>query len=183
MVALYKDLFVTFAVDEEKGLLYQLAADGDNKVLKKGKPRWNDLDCSVSKKASVIPRKTAERIEDNWAEPFWETHRRDLTDIDYELYSAPDRNLSIRINEGRLTFVGQDFGIACEPVNGKDEYEFQYALDEDNTHRFLVQLRLKHSLRNKLSTILKNEFGNDDGSVKFKAFCDEIGVVYTFSSY
>ena len=49
--------------------------------------------------------------------------------------------------------------------------------------RFIVQLRLRNSLRYKLSTILKNEFGNDDGSARFKDFCDSIGVNAAFSSY
>ena len=61
-------------------------------------------------------------------------------------------------------------------MNGTQEYEFHYLLDADATHRLLVQLRLKHGTRNKLSTILKNEFGADNGSVKFKVYCDEIGV-------
>jgi len=42
--------------------------------------------------------------------------------------------------------------------------------------RLLVQLRLKHGTRNKLSTIFKNEFGADDGAVKFIEYCDKIGV-------
>ena len=183
MVSLFKDLFVTFAVDEEKGLLYQLCADGDNRVLKKGKLQWNELEGNVSKNARVLPRKDAERMEDNWAEPFWATHDHDLTDADYTLFSSPERALSIQVQEGKLTFSGHDFGETCKSINGKDEYEFWYNLDEDNTHRLLVQLRMKHNLRNRLSTILKNEFGSDDGSVKFRAFCDEIGVECQFDSY
>lgn len=183
MASLYKDLFVTFAVDDEKGFLYQISADGDNRVLKKGKPQWNALEGSVSKNARVLSRKDAERMEDNWAEPFWATHNLDMSDVDYDLYSSPERTLSIQISEGKLTFAGQDFGEACEVINGKDEYEFWYHLDEENTHLLLVQLRLKHSIRNKLITILKNEFGSDDGSVKFKVFCDEIGVDCQFSLY
>lgn len=109
-------------------------------------------------------------------------HNLDMSDAVYDLYSSQERTLSIQINEGKLTFAGQDFGEACEGINGKYEYEFWYHLDEENTHRLLVQLRLKHNLRNKLSTILKSEFGSDDGSVKFKAFCDEIGVDCQFSS-
>lgn len=176
MIALYKDLFVTFAADEEKGLLYQLGADGDNKVLKKGKPQWIDLDGNVSKNAKVLPRKAAERLEDNWAEPFWDTHFRDLADADYELFSSDDRILSVRIHDGRLTFSEHEPARECESTDGKEPCGCSYYLDEKGTHRFLAQLRLKHSLRNKLITILKNEFGRDDGSERFKAFCDEVTV-------
>ena len=183
MVALYKDLFVIFAVDEEKGLLYQLGADGDNHVLKKGSPQWNVLEEKVSGKAKALPRKDAERMEDNWSEPFWKRHDRDRTDADYDLFLSEDRCLSLQIREGKVTFVGQDFGEACASVNGKDEYEFRYRLDEENSHRLLVQLRLKHGLQKELRTVLKDEFGGDDGSVKFKEFCNEIGVDCWFSSY
>ena len=67
MTALYKDLFVEYFVDDNKGILYQISADGESVVLKKGKPQWNPLENAVSKKARSITRKEAERIEDNWA--------------------------------------------------------------------------------------------------------------------
>ena len=78
LTGLYKDVFVTFAVDEEKGLLYQLGADGESYVLKKGKPEWKPLESKISKGATVINRSNAERIEENWNEPFWKTVASDL---------------------------------------------------------------------------------------------------------
>lgn len=51
-----------------------------------------------------------------------------------------------------------------------------YTLNTDDTQRFLVQLRLKHGIRNELSTILKIEFCYNDGPQKFNAFCNEIDV-------
>lgn len=176
MTNLYKDLFVTYLVDDNKGLLYQLSANGEHYVLKKGKPQWNKLDKNPSKKARLIGRKDAERIEDNWTEPFWAVHELDLSDATYEIYQANNRYLFIDIKNGELIFNGEDYGEACEVMNGKQEYEFHYILDTDSTHRLLVQLRLKHGTRNKLSTIFKNEFGYDDGPLKFKNYCDEIGV-------
>ena len=180
---LYKDVFVTFAVDEDKGLLYQLGADGEAYVLKKGKPEWKPLEGKVSKGAMLTNRKNAERIEENWNEPFWRTVAADLADGEYPLYSSAGRNLSIRIHESELTFIGEDFGEACRSINGSDEYEFRYHLDAENTRRFIVQLRLRSSLRYKPGTILKNEFGCDDGSVRFKDFCDAIGVETNVRSY
>jgi len=176
MTALYKDLFVSYFVDENKGLLYQIGEDGTRVVLKKGKPQWNEFDGKMPKKVRQIERKEAERIEDNWAEPFWAVHELDLSDAVYELFKSDNRYLFINIKNGELDFTGEDCGEACEMMNGTQEYEFHYLLDADATHRLLVQLRLKHGTRNKLSTIFRNEFASDDGSVKFKAYCDEIGV-------
>ena len=176
MTALYKDLFVSYFVDENKGLLYQIGEDGTRVVLKKGKPQWNEFDGKMPKKARQVERKEAERIEDNWAEPFWTVHELDLSDAVYELFKGDNRYLFISVKNGELDFTGEDCGEACEMMNGTREYEFHYLLDADATHRLLVQLRLKHGTRNKLSTIFRNEFGTDDGSVKFKAYCDEIGV-------
>ena len=51
--------------------------------------------------------------------------------------------------------------------------ENAYHMDCDNTHRMLVQLRLKHGTRNKLSTILKNEFGSEEGARSFIEFCKD----------
>ncbi len=183
LTGLYKDVFVTFAVDEDKGLLYQLGTDGESYVLKKGKPQWKRLEGKVSKAAEPIDRKNAERIEENWNEPFWKTVVGDLEDAEFELYTSSSRNLSICIRGGELTFIGEDSGEACRTINGNDEYEFRYHLDAENTRRLVVQLRLRNSLRYKLGTILKNEYGADNGSVKFKKFCEEIGVETVFSSY
>lgn len=183
LTGLYKDVFVTFAVDNDKGLLYQLSADGESYVLKKGKPQWEPLEGKVSKAAEPINRKTAERIEENWNEPFWKTVVGDLADGEYELYSSPSCDLSVRIREGELTFIGEDTGEACRMINGKDEYEFRYHLNAENTRRLIVNLRLRYSLRYKSGTVLKDAFGTEDGSIKFKEFCDSLGVNFEFSSY
>ncbi len=164
MTRLYKDLFVTFLADEQKGLLYQLSAHGENMALKKGRPQWNPLEGGVSGGARPLPRKEAERMEDNWAEPFWEAIGRDLSDGEYGL-TAPDGSQSagIRLCGGRLSF------LAGEGAPGG------FCLDEENTRRFLAQLRLRHPLRHKLGTILQNEFG-DGGLEKIRAFCTEHGI-------
>lgn len=176
MTALYKDLFVSYYVDDNKGLLYQISDDGNHAVLKKGKPQWNELEDKISKKARHIDRKEAERIEDTWAEPFWRVHELDLSDAVYAIYSSPNCSFSIKISNGELVFTGEDFVETCKMMNNTQKYAFHYTLDADNTHRLLVQLRLKHGTRNKLSTIFRNEFGSDNGSLKFKAYCDEIHV-------
>ncbi len=171
MTSLFKDLFVTYYVDDNKGLLYQIYADGTELVLKKGKPQWNPLESKMSKKARQIERKEAEGIEENWAEPFWSVHELDLSDAVYELYKSDDRYTFITVKEGELLLVREDI-LRNEDQDTIQHCEFHYILDSNGTHRFLVQLRLKHGTRNKLSTIFKNEFGSSDGFVKFKDFCD-----------
>ncbi|MBQ5656586.1 MAG: hypothetical protein IIV14_04040, partial [Bacteroidaceae bacterium] len=174
MMQLYKDLFVQFFVDDSKVLLYQISDSNEGYVLKKGKPQWNELSGSPSKKARLISRKEAERIEDNWAEPFWDVHALDLSDASYELYNESDGYIFIEIKDGVLSF-NDEFLNPPDPSTGFHS-DIYYTLNTDDTHRFLVQLRLKHGIRNKLSTILKKEFGYSDGPQKFNAFCNEIGV-------
>ncbi len=65
MVELYKDIFVSFRVDKEKGLLYQICADGETYCLKKGNPEWKSYEGKISQKVEELPRKQAERLEEN----------------------------------------------------------------------------------------------------------------------
>lgn len=167
MTGLYKDLFVKYYVDDDKGLLYQICLDGDSFVLKKGKPLWNPLDGNIPKKARSITRKEAERIEDNWAEPFWTVHELDLSDATYEVYRSDTTFLYVEIKNGEILFRGD------LTENSQFDRELAYHMDRDNSHRLLVQLRLKNGTRNKLSTIFKNEFGNEDGAMSFIEFCKE----------
>lgn len=169
MNRLYKELFVSFIVDDSKGILYQVGADGTKYVLKKGKPQWNLFEKNVPRKARMISRKEAERIEDNWAEPFWAVHELDLSDAIYELYKTEERYLAIQ--DGEFSFTGEftEDGLTRQLV---------YQADPDNAHRLLVHLRLKHGTRNKLSTILKKEFGREEGMDGFFLFCKEHGIEY-----
>lgn len=183
MQALFKDVFVIYLLDEKKGLMYQLCCNGEERVLSKGKPEWRDLEGKVSKNAERVERKYAERLEDNWNEPFWKRHWEDMADGEFEVFHSSRRTLTIKIKDYELSLHGQDFGKACKSINGEDEYEFAYSLDELGSHRLLVQLRMKHGLRNRLETILKKEFGFDDGSVRFKDFCDEFGLETRFWSH
>ena len=168
--------FARSYVDENKGVLYQISADGESVSLKKGKPQWNPLESNVPKKARSITRKEAERIEDNWAEPFWNVHELDLSDATIELYQAEAKCLFVEIKDGAAVFRGEfdettDSGVLTR--------EIAYNMDSENTHRLLVQLRLKNGTRNKLSTIFKKEFGSDDGAEKFIGFCKEYSIDFT----
>lgn len=167
MTNLYKDLFVEYYVDDTKGILYQFCEDGESFVLKKGKPQWNALEGKVSKNVRLVSRKEAERIEDNWAEPFWAVHELDLSDANYDVFRDDRTFLYIEIKDGEILFHGD-----MSEENQFDR-ELAYHMDGDNSHRLLVQLRLRNGTRNKLSTIFKKEFGDENGAMRFIEFCKE----------
>lgn len=181
-VGLYKDVFVTYYMDKAKGMLYQQDTNGAIFALKKGLPEWKEC-MKISKEAIQIERKHAERVEDNWNEPFWKQHEEDLADIRYYLFASTRRSIAITIRDGKLVLSVEDSGSECESINGKNEYEFWYALDEENTRRFLVQLRFEYGVRYKLETILKKAFGEDNGPEIFRKFCEEKAVEYHFGSH
>lgn len=183
MLGLYKGVFVIYSLDESKGVLYQENIAGEKYRLKKGKPEWTPYEGTTPKKAVTVNRKYAERLEDNWNEPFWETLERDMSDCSYSLYSSTSRSLDVLLSGRQLTFSGSDYGKECEMINGKDEYEFHYSVDEENTYALLMTLRNKSGIRYKLETVLKNEFGYDDGSVRFEQFCKNNGITYKFFSF
>ena len=64
MVGLYKDLFVTFYIDEKTDRIYQSCADGTCFVLAKHDLLWKPAELTDG--LPVVPRNLAERIEDNW---------------------------------------------------------------------------------------------------------------------
>lgn len=103
--------------------------------------------------------------------------------MQYKLFSSRSRNLSISLDEGKLTFEGEDFGEECEKMNGTRFYEFYYALDEKATAKLIALLEEKYGDDAELETMLKTEFGSDDGSVKFAKFCERNGINMAFYSF
>lgn len=178
MVGVYKDIFVNFSIDKENGFIYQESISGEAYLLEKDKFIWRPFDGMKSEKAVSISRKDAERIEDEWNAPFWESHQKDLEDASYHIFSSASRSLTVSISEKQLTFRGNAYGKECQVINGKDEYEFYHSLNEDDTIFFLAKLRLKYGINVGLKTILENEFGHDVGSVYFTNLCDEMGIKY-----
>ena len=112
-----------------------------------------------------------------------DVHLLDIRDNKYPLFKSDSRSLYLCIQNGRIDFTGIDYGELCEMMNGTDEYEFHYCLDENNTHILLEQLRLEYGLAEALSDILEKAFGCDDGSVKFERYCNHIGVEVQFLSF
>lgn len=170
MVELYKDVFVVFSLDESKGVLYQKNLAGETYCLKKEKPEWKLFEGTIPKKAVTVHRNYAEQLEDSWNEPFWKTLENDCSDGSYNIYSSTSKSRRISISKKQLTFSGENYGDV--------EYEFHYSLDEENTNALLMQLRNQYGIRYKLETVLKNEFGYEDGSVRFEQFCKDMGIIY-----
>lgn len=103
----------------------------------------------------------------------------------YVLYSSSSRRLEISIfrKENVLTLSGYDYGSECSNINGKDEYEFHYSLSGENTQKFFERLKDKYENFDELESALKEEFGTEDGSVRFREFCDRNGVKHQFISF
>lgn len=177
MVELYKDLFVVYVIDDEAGVLYQLSAGGENYLLIHDRPQWQPYDGGWPDNGAVLSRKDAERIEDNWADPFWAQHAEDLLDGVYTIYEGAERRYAIVIHDGALTFEGHDYGDFCAQADGGD-YVFRYVLDEEATHRFLVQLRFAYGMHDALDALFDEAFGADDAPSRFETFCQLVNVPY-----
>lgn len=179
MTRLYKELFVEFSIDEGKGLLYQCGADGRMYVLKKGRPQWNVFDGKVPKKAEQITRKMAERVEENWAEPFWAVHELDMSVASIEIFKSDNLYIFMDVHENGVNFHGEFLTV---DENGTQLPDTIYTMEMDQAKCMMVHLRLKHGTRNKLSTVLKKEFGSEDGVYRFIDFCKECGVEFQVCS-
>lgn len=180
---IYKELFVDFFLDEASNTLYQISAHGEGYYLNKGNPQWLPPQDPIPDSAVHVTREYAERTEENWNEPFWNMHIQDIKDCEYKLYSSDKKTTYIVIKNKQLTFRGEEYGPQCYKINGEDEYEFFYSLDENNTHRFLAQLRIATKPDISLERLLKTYFGVSAGSTRFTQFCDAVNVIYKYFSY
>lgn len=65
---LYKDIFVTYYIDEKRELLHQISTDGEHYILRKGDPQWHFVEKWPIIEPREISRKEAEFIEETWTE-------------------------------------------------------------------------------------------------------------------
>lgn len=170
MVATYKDLFTKYFIDYDTETLYQISPCNEFK-LTRGNPEWQEFKGKLPSAATLVERKLAEKMEDIWNEPFWKVHEKDLLNAQHSVYSSRARFIDFNISNKKLDVACSDFGPSCSCMSGKDEYEFHYTLDEENTHRFLTRLRIEYGLEKPLEDLLKEVFGYDDGTVRFVNFC------------
>ena len=169
LVGVYKDLFVKYYIDEQAGLLYQLSADGEDYYLEKGIPQWKTFKHAMPESVKEIDRKTAERTEDNWNEVFWGIHSKDMQDGEYDLFLSDDSVHAVEVKDNQLRYS----------VKTKDSKENSiYTLDENNTHRFMVQLRIYTNTEETIDVIIKKHFGVSNGEAIFTEFCRLVGIEY-----
>lgn len=187
MIELYKDLFVKFykscsALGCYEEYLVQVSSHGEAYLLTKGCLRWAEVVAADINKENceTISRKEAEAIEDEWNKPFWECHHRDLQAGTYTISNTKDRHVAIKIKNGLLTLDGEDFGSACEAINGTDEYEYHISFDDDNTHRLLVQLRMEYGTDMSLRDVFLSAFGTGTPSSALMYYCNTHSVEYSF---
>lgn len=68
MVDLFKDVFVDFFLDEDNGRIYQVCADGQQRMYVREDAKYVAYQGEIPETAELVHRKFAERIEDNWRE-------------------------------------------------------------------------------------------------------------------
>lgn len=108
---------------------------------------------------------------------------QDIRDAEYAMFTSERRDLSIKIYDKKLVFQGEDFGEQCKGICGRKTYEFFYNLDAEQTLRFLGTLRKKYDRFMQTEDMLKQEFGYEDGSVRFETYCRENNIPYDFFSF
>lgn len=183
MVNTYKDLFVKYYFDEENEMLFQYDSYGEVHYRTRNSPEWLEFTGEPSPNIRQLERKVAEKMEDIWEEPFWEMHKQDIVDGIYEIFSSPRRYITFKIHNEELIVACEDFGDECKSINGKDEYEFYYELDNENTHRFLTRLRIVYGYEKPIADLLKKIFGYDNGTIRFVNFCKKQHIITTFYSF
>ena len=165
---IYKDLFVKYYIDEPAGVLYQISASGESYYLEKGIPQWKPLKQPVPDSTPEIDRQTAERTEDNWNEVFWKLHSQYMQDGEYRLYTTEDTEYIIAIKNNSLAYCAET----------ENHRKYLCVLNEENTHRFLVQLRLFTGIEDNIGTVLTRYFGTENGADLFVKFCEMVDVRY-----
>jgi len=168
LAGIYKDLFVKYYIDEDNGMLYQIAESGESYRMAKGIPQWKPLKQPLPDNVTETDRKTAEMTEDKWNESFWTIHSRNMQDSEYTLYSNGNTDCIVAIKNNSLSYCLQT----------EDNRNCLFVLDEENTHRFLVQLRLFAGVETGMETLLAKYFGTENGLDLLVKFCEMINVQY-----
>ncbi len=182
MVGLFKDIFVTYYYNPHVDTIYQICVTGENYYFTSDNAAWQEFTDELPENSEQINRKIAERMESNWAEAFDAVIADDIKDSEYKLYSSTNRSLSIILQDKKLTFYGEDRGRECELISGRDEYEFAYELDEEQTYKLICTLRMQNAWQHSVEEIFMQEFGFEDGSVRFERYCTVADIDYYFLS-
>ncbi|MGB4609175.1 MAG: HD domain-containing protein [Saccharofermentanales bacterium] len=178
LVELYKELFVRYFIDEEQGFLLQVSVSGEAWIMHKGSPEWELFKGDISRNFIPLSRRAAEIKEEIWTIPFWEIHRQDLKNKNVMLFDSEDVKIKIEIIDQKVNIISERCDNTSNFSKQNAHKELWYHLDQDNSQRFLVQLRLIYGLEIGLETILSEHFGYNEAIDIFKKFCTEVNVYY-----
>ena len=103
---------------------------------------------------------------------------RDLVLCDWH-GARVDVHVSARLENGELTFEGQDLGSYVEDAWGDSDYEYWYCFDKENTAKLLSVIRGEQEPE----AALLREFSGEGGCRALRALCERNGIRYRFDSY
>lgn len=184
MVSTYKDIFVTFWTDEMHTRIYQ-TADAGTYVIYKDEPSWEEFDGPLPEGLTPLTRKQSEQMEADWLTAYiLHIGRRDLADGIYDIYeergSENSRKLSVFVSGAKIQFNCLDTGIFIDENGQPQGSRFYYALERKESSIFAKMLRTQYGAGKPFGELLKDAFGQHDGPLKFKAFCEAFNLGYTF---
>lgn len=163
LLGLYKDVFVIYKINPTYDKLYQANTFGQAYCLTKGNPQWEPVNYHFRQNDIALTRAEAESLEDKWYDLFLNAVELDLQDGMYPLYTAPEQQLSITLHDGSLQFQQQ------APTG-----TLTLLLHEEETYRFLTQLRTQWGVAVPLAQILLQTFGKADGLEAFRQLCQQL---------
>ncbi|MEA5017432.1 MAG: hypothetical protein VB009_01785 [Erysipelotrichaceae bacterium] len=88
--------------------------------------------------------------------------------------------VSASLTKGCFLISGQDIGEDLEKYFGKDEHEYFYAFDKENTKRLSSLLRKENA---DIKKVLLNKFAGLDGCAALRTFCEKNNIEYDLSTY
>ena len=181
MTDLFKEIFVTYKVDREANVLFQVSATQTH-ILTKGFPNWELTEEEPSVFTEDITRAEAEELEEGWSQIFWDKCEADLDDCECILIDEETQSAKIIIEDGQMKFEGYDVGLGCNIITGGDEYRYFVGLDYDETYEFVCQLRMKGGIDASFEELLTTYFGVSEAFSKFMEFCKDHNIKYVFYS-
>lgn len=184
MVSTYKDIFVSFWASPDYTCIYQ-AADAGTYVIHKEEPTWEEYEGELPEGLMLITRKQSENTEADWLTNYiMNIGRKDLADGIYDIYedrgSDNSRKLSIFVSGAKIQFNCMDTGIFVDEDGNPKGSRFYYELARKESSIFAKMLRTQYGAGKPFGELLRDAFGQHDGPLKFKAFCEAFNLGYTF---
>lgn len=182
MVGLYKDVFVNYFwrnpdKDGNGEALFQVAAHGECVRLDRGNPQWKPSEPpNRDEVIGIGDRHSAEELEDEWSEPFWAQVTSDLHDGSYTLIENHLLMTNIGIKDSCFVMSGEFY-------DAETGYEYFISLDEENTNRLIVQLRIDHGIKMPVADIFERVFGTETPSTNLMNYCEAQGIEFNFTAF